>query len=85
MSTEKIDREAANLIGLFRSGGKIPPMSSASIRRLGARYRKAHPQFTRNGQYSDEVYKTANEIYAIAEGVARAEKANRRMKRKGLI
>jgi hypothetical protein len=60
-------------------------LSSAELRRIGRKYRDAHPGFTRDGQYAHDVYVNANRIYALAEGVARAEKSRRRMKRQGLL
>lgn len=55
--------------------------TSTQLRSIGKRYLAAHPQFTRDQRYAHDVYVTANEIYALAEGVARAEKSGRRMKR----
>jgi len=73
---EQIDAEVDAYLAVLPPG-----TTSAKLRKLGHAYLRAHPGYTRDGNYSDEVYKTANRVFELAEGVARAEKSRRRMQR----
>lgn len=74
-----IDEIVAAIIADYPSyrGG----LSSAELRRIGKKYRDAHPGWTTAGLYDHATYVSANRLYYLVEGVQRAEKTRRRMKR----